>query len=248
MDAPRIEVCYSPLSLPLHQDEHEVVVMVDVLRASSAICTALQYGVERILPLETLEEAQEYHDKGYIVAAERNGQVVEGFDLGNSPYHYMKEELKGKTVAMTTTNGTRAIRAVDSDKTVLVGSLNNLSALCRELGRLGKNTLVLCAGWQDRFNLEDSICAGAITADLLLEKGFVSLHDSSIASKYLYLSARSNYFGFLRSSSHRRRLKALDLNEDIKYCLTPDRNEMVPYCRNGSIVSSDRLSIEEAGS
>lgn len=238
MEDPRVEVCFSPLSLHLHQEEHEVVVMVDVLRASSAICTGLQHGLKQILPLETLEEAREYQKKGYLVGAERNGEVVEGFDLGNSPFHYMDERLKGQTVAMTTTNGTRAIRAVESDKTLLVGSLNNLSALCEELGRLGKNTLILCAGWQDRFNLEDSICAGAITSDLLLDKGFVSLHDSSIASKYLYLSARSNYFGFLRSSSHRRRLKALNLNEDIKYCLTPDRNEVVPYYRNGALVSN----------
>ncbi len=237
MERPRIEVCFSPLSLSLHETEHEVVVVVDVLRASSAICTAFQYGVERILPLETLEEAREYQRKGYIVAAERKGQVVEGFDLGNSPFHYMKDELKDETIAMTTTNGTRAIRAVSSDKTLLIGSLNNLSALCERLNALNKNSLVLCAGWEDRFNLEDSICAGAITAELLLEKGFVSHHDSSIASKYLYLSARSNYFGFLRSSSHRRRLKALDLNEDIKYCLTPDRTDQVPEYREGVLTS-----------
>lgn len=238
MENPRIEVCYSPLSLPLHEDEHEVVVMVDVLRASSAICTAFQYGVERILPLETLDEAMEYQAKGYIVGAERKGQVVEGFELGNSPFHFMKEELKGETVAMTTTNGTRAIRSVNANKTLLIGSLVNLSSLCERLSELKKNTLVLCAGWQDRLNLEDSICAGAITAELLLEKGFVSHHDSSIASKYLYLSARSNYFGFLRSSSHRRRLKALDLNEDIKYCLTPDIAECVPEYQDGVIRSS----------
>ncbi len=235
MESPRIEVCFSPLSLPLHQDEHQVIVVVDVLRASSAICTAFQYGVKRILPLETLEEAHEYQRKGYIVAAERKGQVVEGFDLGNSPFHYMDESLAGKTVAMTTTNGTRAIRAGSENKTLLVGSFLNLTALCDTLRRLSKNTLVLCAGWEDRFNLEDTICAGAIASDLLLDKGFVSHHDSSIASKYLYLSARSNFFGFLRSSSHRRRLKALDLNEDIKYCLTTDRTEVVPFYHEGSL-------------
>lgn len=239
-EAPRIEVCFSPLSLSLHQDEHDVVVMVDVLRASSAICTAFQYGVERILPLETIEEARNYREEGYVVAAERKGQVVEGFDLGNSPFHYMKPGLKGKTVAMTTTNGTKAIRAVDPNKTLLIGSLLNLTALCEELKKMRKNTLILCAGWQDRFNLEDSICAGAITADLLLDKGFVSHHDSSIASKYLYLSARSNYFGFLRSSSHRRRLKALDLNEDIKYCLTTDKTEVIPSFENGALISGSR--------
>ncbi|MFB6257344.1 MAG: 2-phosphosulfolactate phosphatase [Flavobacteriales bacterium] len=235
MGTPRIEVCFSPISLPLHQDEHEVVVVVDVLRASSAICTAFQYGVERILPLETLQEASEYQRNGYVVGAERKGQVVEGYELGNSPFHYMKEELKGETVAMTTTNGTRAIRAVPFSKTLMIGSLINLSALCEQLAHMNKNTLVLCAAWQDRFNMEDAICAGAIASQLLLEKGFISHHDSSIASKYLYLSARSNYFGFLRSSSHRRRLKALNLNEDIKYCLTPDLTDVVPIHRNGGL-------------
>lgn len=236
MEKARIEVCFSPLSLPLHEPEHEVVVVVDVLRASTAICTAFQYGVERIIPLETIEEAEEYRRNGYIVAAERKGEVVEGFDLGNSPYHYMDPQLKGKTVALTTTNGTRAIRAVSPDKKVLIGSLVNLSALCDELRRIGKNTLVLCAGWKERFNLEDTVCGGAIVDQLLLDGDFTAQHDSSIASKYLYQSARNNYFGFLRSSSHRRRLKALNVGEDVKYSLTLDRTDRVPVLEGQALI------------
>lgn len=239
MDNPRIEVCYSPLSLPLHAEEHDRVVVIDVLRATSAICTAFQYGVAGIHPLESLEEAHAYRENGYLVGAERQGKVVDGFDLGNSPFHFMDEELKGKTVAITTTNGTKAIRAVSEDKELLIGSLLNLSALCKKLLEKELNTLVLCAGWKDRFNLEDTICGGAIVEQLQLGGRYVALHDSTIAAKYLYLSARNNYFGFLRSSSHRRRLRALDLNEDVKYCLTTDRTDKVPERQDGLIVDPD---------
>ena len=232
-----IEVCFSPYLFPLHKEEYEIIVVIDVLRATSAICAAFDNGVAAIIPVSTIEEAQAYKDKGYLVGAERQGQIVEGFDFGNSPYSYMKEELRGKEVVLSTTNGTKAIDLAKDAETVVIGSLLNLDALCVWLEKQEKNILCLCSGWENKFNLEDTICAGAISEYLLNTGKFKSDEDASIAAKYLYLSAKDNYLGYLKSSSHRRRLKNLNLNEDIKYCLTPNSTNVIPVLKDGKLVN-----------
>jgi 2-phosphosulfolactate phosphatase len=232
-----IEVCFSPFLFELHKEEYDIVVVIDVLRATSAICAAFENGVEAIIPVSTIEEAQEYQKKGYLVGAERQGKIVEGFNFGNSPFSYMTEEVKGKEVVLTTTNGTRAIDLAKDAEIVVIGSLLNLDALCEWLEKQDKHILCLCSGWQNKFNLEDTICAGAISEYLLNTGKFKSDEDSSIAAKYLYLSAKDNYLGYLKSSSHRRRLKNLNLNEDIKYCLTPNLTRVIPVLKNGKLVN-----------
>ncbi len=243
----RVEVCFSPNLYPLHKDEHHIAVVIDVLRATTAICTAFHHGVGRIIPLETIEEAREYQRKGYHAAAERKGRIVEGFELGNSPLGFKTDRFRGETVAMTTTNGTQAIKEVADMPEVLIGAFVNLDAICTYLRKREQNVLLLCAGWENRFNLEDTICAGAI-ADRLINSGhFVSLHDSSISAKYLYRSARDNYFGFLKSSSHRRRLKDLDLGEDIKFSLTPNQTDVIPVLRKGALIRLEEVPEKEKG-
>lgn len=231
-----VEVCFTPGEYGYFKGEYEVVVVIDVLRATSAICAAFDNGVAAIIPVPTVEEAREYKEKGYLAGAERKGQIVEGFDFGNSPYSYMREDFKGKEIVLSTTNGTKSLDVAKDAEVVVVGSFLNVTALSNWLSKQDKNILCLCSGWQDKFNLEDTICAGAI-ADYLVSTGqFTSDEDSSIAAKYLYLSAKDNYLGYLKSSSHRRRLKNLNLNEDIKYCLTPDQTDVIPILRNGKLV------------
>lgn len=235
---PRVEVCFTPNLFPLHmEDIYQTVVVIDVLRATSAICTAFHYGIDKIIPVSTLDEAIEYRQKGYLVAAERKGKVVSGFDYGNSPFTYMNNDLKGKTLVLTTTNGTKAINVAKKVKHLVIGSLINLDALCEYLMDLNDNVLLLGSGWQNKFCLEDTICAGAITEKLISSGNFTFENDSSIAAKYLYLSAKDNYFGYLKSSSHRIRLKKLNLNSDIKYCLTPNQTKVVPYREKDYLVS-----------
>ena len=232
----RIEVCFTPGEYAYYKDEFEIVVVIDVLRATSAMCAAFDNGILSIIPVPTIEEALEYKKKGYLVGAERKGQIVEGFDFGNSPFSYMKEEFRGKEVVLTTTNGTKSLEVAKDAETVVVGSFLNLTALSKWLSKQDKNILCLCSGWQDKFNLEDTICAGAISDFLISTGNFISIEDSSIASKYLFLSAKDNYLGYLKSSSHRRRLKHLNLNEDIKYCLTPDQTDVIPILVNGKLI------------
>ena len=233
---PTVEVCFTPNLFELHSDEEQIVVAIDVLRATSAICTALDNGVEKMIPVSTLEEAFEYKKKGYLVAAERKGEIVEGFDIGNSPYSYMNNKYEGETIVITTTNGTRAINMAHKYQTVVVGSLLNLDALCNWLIEQNKNVLLLGSGWQNKFCLEDTICAGAIADQLLTSNKFTSNEDSSIAAKFLYLSAKDNINGYLKASSHRKRLKKLNLNEDIKYCLTPNQTTTIPILKDGYLV------------
>ena len=226
---PRVEVCFTPNLFPLYAEDFEVVVVIDVLRATSAICTAFHYGVEKIIPVSSLEEATEYRNKGFYVAAERKGKIVDGFDYGNSPLSYRNYKLKGETLVLTTTNGTKAINIAKDVEHLLIGSLLNLEAISKYLIELNKSVLLLGSGWENKFCLEDSICAGAISENLLKTNNFESFNDSTVAAKYLYLSAKTNYFGYLKASSHRKRLKKLNLNEDIKYCLTANQTDVIPY-------------------
>lgn len=232
----RVEVCFSPKQFELYKEEFHTCVVIDVLRATSAICTGLANGVERIIPVPTVEEARALQEKGCIAAAERNGQIVEGFDFGNSPRAYMDGALAGKTVALTTTNGTKAIAMAREMPQVAIGSINNLDAISTWLMQQPGHVLLLCSGWKDKFNLEDTICAGAIADRLIDIARFKSVEDSTIAAKHLFLAVRGNLFSFLKASSHRRRLRNLNLGEDIKYCLTPNTVNVVPVLHEGALV------------
>lgn len=235
-----VEVCFSPNLFPLYEEDYELVVVIDVLRATSAICAGFEHGVNSIIPVSTLDEARAWKAKGLIAAAEREGKIVEGFDFGNSPYSYMRDELKGKDIVLSTTNGTRAINVAKSKGAkVVVAALSNLTEVSQYLMDSRKNILLLCSGWKNKFNLEDTICAGAIAKKLLAEGGYQSVHDATIAARFLFDSAASNYFGFLKASSHRRRLRKLNLNKDIHYCLTTDTTKVVP------VLHEDRLIIEK---
>lgn len=232
-----IEICYSPAQYHLYQPEKfDIVVVIDVLRATSAIATALHFGVEKIIPLETIEEAMELQSKGIITAAERDGRVVEGFEFGNSPIAFMQHKLAGKTVALTTTNGTRAIRMAQERPYVVMGCLNNLDILCHWLNHMHKNTLVLASGWKEKYNLEDTICGGAIASELLDSGQFECHEDSTIAGKFIFKSAKQNLWSFLKASSHRRRLINLNIQDDVRYCLQPNTIHTIPILQNGFIV------------
>ena len=136
-----VEVCFTPGEYANYKGRFEIVVVIDVLRATSAICAAFDNGIKSIIPVPTVEEALEYQKKGFLVGAERKGQIVEGFDFGNSPYSYMKEEFKGKEVVLSTTNGTKSIDVAKDADTVVIGSLLNLNVLCEWLEKHGKNVL-----------------------------------------------------------------------------------------------------------
>lgn len=232
----RVEVCYSPALFPVYYSNKDcIVVIIDVFRATSAICTAFHYGVKKIIPVSSIDEAKEYKSKGMIVAAERNGEVVDGFDFGNSPFNYMDPKLKGETIVLTTTNGTKAIECANEADNVIIGSFLNIDAVCQFLAEKKKHVILLCAGWKDRFNMEDSLFAGAVVNQLKKNPVFCGLADSSIAADHLYELAKDDLSGFLAKTSHRNRLAKLDLEKDIDYCLQENITKVVPIYKGNAL-------------
>ena len=234
-----VEVCFSPALFPHYFDnENCVVVVIDVLRATTAICSAFENGIKALIPVETVQEAEAYKKQGYLVGAERNAQVMSGFDFGNSPLAFYDAKFKNQTIVLTTTNGTKAIHAAKKAYKVIVGAFTNLNAVCAYLEKEDKNVLLLCAGWKDRFNLEDSLFAGAVVEKLSKNLRFTDLGDGAIGALNMYKNAKGNLYQFLGDSSHRKRLSNLNLEEDIVYCLTLDKSELVP------VLKGDRLELE----
>lgn len=235
----KVEVCFSPALFPVYfQDKNCVVVVIDVFRATSAICSAIDNGVKSIIPVATVEEALAYKQKGFLAGAERQAEVVEGFDFGNSPITFKKANYSGQEIVLTTTNGTKAIEMAKEANKVIIGSFANLDAVCDYIEKEDKDVILFCAGWKDRFNLEDTLFAGAVVEKLTNNLRFSEMADSAIASANLYNTAKSDLYGFLNESSHRKRLSRLNLEEDIIYCLTLNQSEIVPVLKDGKIVKS----------
>jgi 2-phosphosulfolactate phosphatase len=238
---PIVKVCLTPALYPLYRCDDCNIVVVDVLRATSAITTAIFHGVKSVIPVTQVEETLPYQNNPqFILAAERGGQKVDGFEYGNSPLDYCDNEfLKEKTLVLTTTNGTQAIEMARHDGQVLVGSFGNLSALKEYLLQDSKDCMILCAGWKGRFNLEDTLFAGALVEELL-DAGFGldTDTDSALASLHLYRQAAKDMQSFLADSSHRNRLFHLDLSDDVTYCLTHDHTPCVPKLTGNELINA----------
>ncbi len=233
-----LEVILTPNLLPLYPLQGKVVVVIDVLRATTTMTVALDQGATKVIPVESIEECLSYKYKpDHILAGERGGQKVEGFSYGNSPFEYMDGVVKGKTLVLTTTNGTRAIKLSSDAKEILIGGFLNFSALTRWLLNESTDTVLLCSGWRDKFNLEDTIFAGAIIHHL--KEHFLVDSDSAFAAEKLYLNSRKNMLHFMKQSSHYKRLARFGVLNDIKYCLRPDLTNVVPILKDGCLVRAD---------
>ena len=229
-----IDVCPTPELLHLYDLQNTVVVVVDILRATSCMTVALAHGVERILPVATLEECRQLQMKGYLAAAERDAKKAEGFDLDNSPFSYMSPSLEGKTIAMTTTNGTLAITKSREAVKVIIGSFLNLGAVTHYLLDQPYDVLLLCAGWKGKVNLEDTLYAGAVVE--ALQYDFSILQDTALMAKTLYKVAKKDLVGFLATSSHVNRLHRLGIFQDINFCLQTDKFDVIPVLRGNALV------------
>jgi 2-phosphosulfolactate phosphatase len=232
----RIEVCLTPALLHLYDISNSIVVVIDVLRATSSIVYGIDNGAAAIIPVAHVEDCLAYSGKGFLLAAERDGSVVEGYDFGNSPFSYTKEKVAGETVVLTTTNGTKALHmARETAHQVVIGSFLNLQALCDWLKVQDKSVLLLCAGWKDQFNLEDTLFAGAVVAEL--RKDFTHFDDSSVAAEDLYQLARNDLRTYIRKSSHSYRLALLNIEEDVRFCLQLNICKAIPVLSGDALVA-----------
>lgn len=232
----KIEVCYSPALYNFYRNDDAIVVVADILRASTAICAAFENGVKRLIPVSGLDEARSLKEKGYMVAAERDGLVLDFADFGNSPFNFSPLQVRGATIVYSTTNGTQAIKMAAGARYVAVGAFINISALADWLVSENSDVLVLCAGWKNRYNLEDSVFAGAL-ADYLIRTGnFHSECDAAVAARELWLQARHDLTGFMEKAAHRHRLKRLGLDDIMEYCHTPDSTAVIPLLKGDVLV------------
>ncbi len=224
-----VEVCFTPkLFSEIATRENFIVVLADILRATTSICAAFANGVKNIIPVATLEEAKEMKNKGFLVASEQDGKKLDFADFGNSAFNFSKEAVSCKTLVYFTTNGTRALDIARSAEKIAIGAFVNLTALTRWLVAENKNVVILCSGWKNKFCLEDALFAGALTRCLLDTSGFETKCDSAQASLDLWKVAQPDLLAYIEKAAHRHRLKKLGLDDIIPYSFILDSTRVVP--------------------
>jgi 2-phosphosulfolactate phosphatase len=233
--------CLSPALLNLYDISNSTVVIIDVLRATSTIATALYNGASSVIPVASVQQCIELgKEVGGITAGERDGKVADGLTYGNSPFEYPRDFIEGKILVLTTTNGTKLLHmALDNGASeIITGSFPNLSAVCDHLIQSERNVLLSCSAWKDRVNIEDTLFAGAVINRI---KQHFTIHcDSSKMAESLFLEAGEDRFSFMkqRGATHYHRLTNYGLEKDIRYCLSADQANVLP------IFKGDRLIAE----
>jgi 2-phosphosulfolactate phosphatase len=235
----KLETCFSPALYNPAEYGDSIVVIIDILRASSAICTAFANGASEIIPVAEVSEAKLYKSKGYLVAAERDGYVLDFADFGNSPFNFTREKVEGRTIVYSTTNGTGIINLASSAYMTVIGSFLNIGALTRWLLNQERDVLLFCAGWKNRFNIEDTLCAGAIAEKILSSSLYSTICDSTIAAIDLWSLAKNDLPGYIEKVAQRTRLRDKGLDDCIDFCITADFTEKIPVIKNGILVDYD---------
>jgi len=257
-----VEVCFSPKLFPDIVTTGEfTVVLVDILRATTTIVTAIGNGAEAIVPVETLEEARELKMEGYLVASERDGIQADFADFGNSAFSFTRDVIEGKTLVYCTTNGTKALHIASGaggaedggvggargatslggaggPGPVVIGAFINLSAVTDWLASREQNVVVLCSGWKQKFCLEDTLFAGALTERLLATGRFQTECDSAHAAMDLWGLARADVLAYMEKAAHRHRLRKLGLDDVVPYSFSHDEVDVVPVF-DGRVIRAD---------
>jgi 2-phosphosulfolactate phosphatase len=231
-----VEVCFSPALYDLYHNSESVVVVVDILRASSAICTAFMNGARCIIPVGSKEDAFIWKQKGHLVAAERDGLVLDFADFGNSPYNFTPERVLKNDIVYSTTNGTNAIHRASSAHAVAVGSYLNISAVSEWVKKQERDVIILCAAWKDKFSLEDSLFAGALAAKLMQSGAFTTNCDSTNASLDLWETARTDVYKYILKAAQKTRLAKNGLDDVIEFCHLQDQTNIVPVLQDDKLV------------
>ncbi|HVW59138.1 MAG TPA: 2-phosphosulfolactate phosphatase [Puia sp.] len=237
---PSLYTALSPALLHLYDLNHAIVVIIDVLRATSTIATALHNGAKCVIPVDSVAKCIELGRQiDGITAGERDGKIAEGLQHGNSPFEYPTDFIGGRTLVLTTTNGTKLLHmALDRGAgQIITGSFPNLSAVCDYLLDQALPVVLACAAWKDRVNIEDMLFAGAVINKV--KERFNINCDSSQVAETVYLEAKKDLYGFMKAknASHYQRLSGYGLEKDIRYCLTPDVAPVLPLYENGKLIT-----------
>ena len=236
----KLETLFIPEEIKNVELAGKLVVIIDVLRASSTIVTALANGCSGFIPIfspdQAKKKAQEFKKERVLLGGEREGTKIEGFNLGNSPREYKKEAVKDKTIVFSTTNGVKTLEMAKSAHRIIIGSFLNLQAVCDYCTNYQGDILLICAGKEGRFSLEDTACAGMIISSL--RDVFPGDHqevDANLTAQLLYEKFGNNILKILRKSQHGRYLESIGLDEDLKFCSQLDLFHIVPIFKDGII-------------
>lgn len=237
---PTLYTVLSPALLNLYEVKDTIVVVIDVLRATSTIATALYNGAASVVPVDDIAKCIRLGESlNGITAGERDGKIAEGLTYGNSPFEYPDSFVKGKILVLTTTNGTKLLHMAlaRGASHIITGSFPNLGSVCRYLLKQKMNVLLACSAWKDRVNLEDTLFAGAVINEL--KDAFSINCDASAIAESIYVEARPDLYGFLekKNATHYRRLTGFGLHKDLKYCLSENVADVLPFYENERLVT-----------
>ena len=227
-----VDVCLTHQQLENYDHREKVVVVIDVLRATSTMNTLLFNGVNSVTPVETLEECMSLRNEGFIIMAERMGKKVNGFDYGNSPSKISRENFEGREVAIATSNGTKAIVKTKGSHITIIGSFLNIGSISEYINSKDKDTILLCSGWKGSTNLEDTLCAGAVISKL---SNHEIISDSGYIAKKLFKKSGSDILTTMKESSHAKRLSGYDNNIDIEFCSQIDSQPIISVFEEGKL-------------
>lgn len=220
--------------------ENKIAVVIDMFRATSVIVTALNNGCEEVIPFltieETLESSEELNREEYILGGERRAVKIDGFDLSNSPLEYTKEVVENKKVLITTTNGTRTLTKSNSAKRIIIAALINAKAVADKLLEINEDVVIINAGTNGNFSMDDYICSGYIINEMLKVDNNIELTDISKTANMIYEN-NSDIISYVKEATHYSVMKSLELDNDIEYCMKKSIVNNVPEYKDGKIVN-----------
>jgi len=233
----RIDIIVSADDIKKDKIENKTVVVIDMLRATSVITTAMNNGCKGVIPVLTVEEAAEIvrnSKEEFMLGGERNALKIEGFHYSNSPLEYTRETIEGKTLVMTTTNGTKAIKGCEGANSILIGAMVNAKATAKRIVELNRDVVIVNAGTYGEFSIDDFLCSGYII-DCVLKEIEAELSDIAITSHYIYKN-HEDIHSFIKYASHYKRITELGLEADLEYCCKKDIIDCVPQYKDGLII------------
>jgi len=234
---PSLHTILTPQLLDLYEVHDSIVVIIDVFRATSTMATALYNGASKIIPVDSAELCIEMGKQtGGITAGERDGKIIPGLSYGNSPSEYPRSFIENKTLVITTTNGTKLLHMAlkQGAKEVITGSFPNLTKVVNFLKEQNANVILGCSGWKNRFNIEDTLFAGAIIEEI---KDQFTIHcDSSYMANQLYNMHKNDMPNYIKTLTHWHRLAAYGLEADMQYCVSKDVAPSLPIFKNGALI------------
>lgn len=239
----KIEVCLTLENYPNFKNPNAAVIVVDVLRATSSICAAFVNGVNQIVPVPDFADAWAYKEKGFLVASEKDGMKRPEADFGNSPQNFSAENISGRNLVYCTTNGTRAIHAATESKGVAIGSFLNLTAVTEWAMDKNCDILVLCSGWKGKFNIEDTLFAGAVCELALKNPNYSTICDSALAAIDLWDIAKNNLPEYIKKVAQYTRLNKNGNGDSIPYCIEIDTTKEVPIFDGKTIRAATKNEI-----